>query len=347
MIKIGKVTISKKSNPKLISEISGNHNGKLELAIKLIRKSAKNGSDIIKLQTYQADSLTLNTNKKEFIINEKKSIWKKQSLYKLYKKAETKKHWHKIIFQECKKLNVECFSSIFDERDIEFLENLKTPAYKISSFESNHFPLIEKLILTKKPILISTGLDSLKNLNELKNLFRKKNFNNYSFLKCTSLYPAKTKYLNLITIKDMIKKFNCEIGYSDHSIGYTAGIGAIFFGASYIEKHVCLNNKIGIDSKFSIKVDDLKNFKNALNEAYDSRGNITYKKNKEEKQNIKYKRSIYAIKAIKKGEKFSNLNLRIIRPGFGLEPKDFKKIIGKKSKENIKFAQPIKKKHYI
>jgi N-acetylneuraminate synthase len=347
MIKIGKVIISKNVKPKLISEISGNHDGKLDLAIKLIKKSAKNGSDIIKLQTYEADSLTLNCNRRDFIINENKSIWKKQSLYKLYKKGETKKHWHKIIFDECKKLNIECFSSIFDEKDIEFLENLKTPAYKISSFESNHLPLIEKLILTKKPILISTGLDSLKNLNELKALFIKKNYNKYSFLKCTSLYPARLEYLNLITIKDMIKRFDCEIGYSDHSVGYTAGMGAVYFGASYIEKHVCLNNTTGIDSKFSHKVDDLKNFKNLLEEAFESKGEITYKKNKDERLNLKYKRSIYAVKRIKKGDKFSNLNVRIIRPGFGLEPKYLKKIIGKKSNGSIQFGHPIQKKHYI
>ena len=342
MIKIGKINISQKKNPILISEISGNHGGLLSNAIKLVKHAAKNGTDLIKLQTYDPNNLTLNSDRSQFVIKDKKSLWRKNKLYDLYSKGQTLKEWHYKIFQEAKKNKVQCFSSVFDETDIEFLEKFKVPAYKISSFESTHYPLIEKVLKTKKPILISTGLNTLKELDKLIKFLRKKNCKNFGILKCTSSYPANSSDLNLATISDMILRYGCEVGFSDHSIGFNAAIGSIHQGASFIEKHICLNNKIGIDAKFSLKVDDIKTLKEEINKAYQSKGKIFYGPTKNELSFIKFRRSIYASKVIKKGEKFNKENIKIIRPSFGLEPKYYNYLLGKKSKKSISFASPIK-----
>ena len=344
-MKIGNIEISIKKKPILISEISGNHGGKLSNAIKLIREAAKNGSDLIKLQTYNPKKLTLDSDNPEFIIKDKKSIWKKRKLFDLYSEGQTPREWHYKLFEEAKKYNIKCFTSIFDEDDIEFLEKLKVPAYKIASFESTHFPLIEKVIKTKKPILISTGLNDYKEIQELVRFLKKKNCKKFALLKCTSSYPAKLDSLNLSLISDMRKNFKCEIGYSDHSLGYTAAIGSIHYGASFIEKHICLNKSIGIDAKFSLEVKNIFDFKNHLIDAYKTKGKIIYGPTKDEKNYLKFRRSIYTSKDILKNEKFTKKNLVIIRPSLGLEPKNIKKIIGKRAKCKIKFASPLKWKY--
>ena len=341
-MKIGKTKIDINSVPALIAEISGNHGGKLTNALKLIRSAAKSGADLIKLQTYESDSLTLNSANQWFVIKNKKSLWKKNKLYNLYKKGETKKEWHYKLFNEARKYKVQCFTSIFDHYDIEFLEKLKVPAYKIASFECLHFPLIKKVIKTKKPIIISTGLSTKLEINELVNFLKRNNCKKYILLKCTSSYPALMKDLNLSTIADMRKKYKCEVGYSDHSIGFNAAIGAIHYGASIIEKHVCLDKKTGIDSKFSLEVKNLKNFKEQIIDAFNSKGKIFYGATKNETPNLQFRRSIYASKNIKKGEKFDKFNIKIIRPSYGLEPKYYNFLLGKKSLSNIKFANPIK-----
>ena len=333
MIKIGNIKIGQNKIPKLISEISGNHGGSLSNAIKLIKLAAKNGTDLIKLQTYDPNSITLNSNRSEFIIKDKKSLWSKKKLYDLYKKGQTLREWHYKIFQEAKKNNIECFSSVFDETDIEFLEKFKVPAYKISSFESTHFPLIEKVLKTKKPILISTGLNTSKELDKLIYFLRKKNCKNFGILKCTSSYPANSKDLNLITIKDMRSRYGCEVGFSDHSIGFNAVIGSVHHGASFIEKHICLNSRVGIDSKFSLKVNEINSLKKEISLAYQSKGKVFYGPTKNELTYLRFRRSIYASKIIKKGEKFTKENIKIVRPSFGLEPIHYNFLLGKKSKK--------------
>ncbi len=342
---IGKVKININTVPALITEISGNHGGKLANAIKLVKTAAQNGADLIKLQTYEGKNLTLNSENRGFIINNKKSLWKKNKLYDLYKKGETKKEWHYKIFKEAKKYNVECFTSIFDADDINFLEKLKVPAYKIASFECLHFPLIERVIKTKKPIIISTGLSTKEEVNNLVKFLKKNNCKKYILLKCTSSYPASSKDLNLSTISDMRKKYKCEVGYSDHSIGSNAAIGAVHNGATVIEKHICLNKNIGIDSKFSLEIKNLKFFKNQIIDAFYAKGKIFYGATKNEMPNLQFRRSIYSSKNIKKGEKFSKSNIKIIRPSYGLEPKYYNFLLGKKSLSNIKFAHPIKMKN--
>jgi len=342
MIKIGKIKIGQNKIPKLISEVSGNHGGVLSNAIKLIKLAAKNGTDLIKLQTYDPNNLTLNSNRPQFIIKDKKNLWRKNKLYDLYSKGQTLREWHYKIFQEARKHNVDCFSSVFDETDIEFLEKFKVPAYKISSFESTHYPLIEKVLKTKKPILISTGLNSLKELDKLVRFLRKKNCRNFGILKCTSSYPANSKDLNLATISDMISRYGCDVGFSDHSIGFNAAIGSIHQGASFIEKHICLNTKVGIDSKFSLEVNKIKTLKKEVSLAFQSKGKIFYGPTKNELSYLRFRRSIYASKRIKKGEKFTKENIKIVRPAFGLEPRYYNFLLGKKSKKSISFASPIK-----
>ena len=345
MFKIGNKKISINQKPKIIAEISANHNQNLANAIKLISKAAQGGADFVKIQTYSAENLTLNSNKKDFIINDKKSLWSKKKLIDLYKVGETPYEWHKKIFDFTKKKKIILFASVFDEESLKFLEKFNPPAYKIASFESNHFPLIEKVIKTKKPIIISTGLNSLKETSELVKFLRINKCKNFALMKCTSSYPANFADLNLKTIQDMRRRFKCEVGYSDHSIGVTAASSSIHYGASFIEKHICLDSQKGIDSKFSLPISKLKNFNLNILNSYKSIGNISYGYTKNEKPYLKFKRSIYSSKKIKKGEKFNENNIKVIRPGYGLAPKFFNKLIGKTSKKNISFASAIKWEH--
>ena len=341
MLKISNLLISNNSRPKIIAEISANHNQNLRKALKLINMASRNGADFVKIQTYTPECLTLDSNKKDFIINDPKSPWHKKKLFELYKIGETPYNWHKKIFDTAKKNKIILFASVFDESSVDFLERFNPPAYKVASFESNHYPLIKKIIKTKKPILISTGLNTFKEIKSLVRFLKLNKCKNYALLKCTSSYPAKLDDLNLKTITDMKKNFDCEIGYSDHSIGYTAANSAIHYGASFIEKHVCLKNEKGIDSKFSLEVSKLRDLKQQLINSYKSIGKISYGATKSEKSYLKFKRSIYASKNIKRGEKFNKFNIKVVRPGFGLEPKYFNFLLGKKAVKEIKFASPI------
>ena len=342
MLKIGKLRISSKDPPRVIAEISANHNQSLSNAIDLIKKASKSGADLVKIQTYSPKSLTLNSKKKDFVIKNSKSLWHKKKLFDLYKIGQTPFEWHKKLFSVAKKNNIILFASVFDEASVDFLEEFDPPAYKIASFESNHYPLIKKVIDTKKPIIISTGLNSFKEISELVKFLRVNKCKNFALMKCTSSYPASFFDLNLKTIKDMRKKFKCEIGYSDHSIGVTAATSSIHYGATFIEKHICLDKQKGIDSKFSLSISKLKNFNLDIFNAYKSIGSVNYGCTKNEKPYLKFKRSIYSSKKIKKGDRFNEDNIKVVRPGYGLEPKFFKKIIGKTSKKNISFATAIK-----
>jgi len=239
MLKISNIRISSINTPKIIAEISANHNQNLNKAIKLIMKAHQSGADFVKIQTYSPESLTLDSNKKDFIINNPKSPWHKKKLFELYKIGETPFEWHKKIFDIAKKKNIIVFASVFDEASVDFLEKFNPPAYKVASFESNHYPLIKRIIKTKKPILISTGLNTYKEIKDLVEFLKKNSCKNYALLKCTSSYPAKLEDLNIKTIRDMKNKLKCEIGYSDHSIGNIAANTAIHYGASFIEKHIC------------------------------------------------------------------------------------------------------------
>ena len=226
-MKIGKINIGLNYKPCVIAEISGNHNKSLNNALKLVEIAAKAGADIVKLQTYKPETITIKSSRKEFLIKDKKSLWKNKKLFDLYKQGFTPWEWHATIFKKAKKLGITCFSSVFDESSVDFLEKFNVPAYKISSFESNHYPLIGRVIKTKKPIIISVGLNSLQEIKELLKFLKKNKCKNFALLKCTSSYPALPSDSNINTIKDMRKKFNCEVGLSDHTLGIGASIAAV------------------------------------------------------------------------------------------------------------------------
>ena len=339
--------INTKNQPFIIAEISANHNNSIKRTFKLIKEAKKVGAHAIKLQTYDADSMTLNSPKKFFLIKDKKSIWYKKNLYDLYKKASLPYNWYKDIFKEAKKNNIICFSTPFDEKAVDYLDSFKVPAYKIASFENNHIPLIEKVIKKKKPLIISLGATTKKEINHLYNFLVNKNYYNFAFLQCTSSYPAKVKDSNIRTILDLKKKYKVEIGLSDHTPGIGAAVAAVSYGATIIEKHFTLDKSAGgLDDVFSMDPDEFKLLVDETKNAWLSLGKVSYSLSKDEKRHKMFKRSIFVAKDIKKNEIFTKENLKIVRPSYGLDPIYYKKVIGRKSKRNLKFGMPLSKKHY-
>ena len=331
--------------PFIVAEISGNHKQSLSRVLKMIKVAKNAGADAVKIQTYTPDTMTLNITSQKFKIKEKKSLWFGENYYSLFNKAHTRWSWHKKIFETAKKNKIICFSTPFDETSLKFLEKFDMPAYKIASYENNDFQFIEKVAKTKKPLIISTGMSDLKHIKEIVSLVKKQKCKNFMLLKCTSSYPASPKDLNIKTIYDMRKKFKCEIGLSDHSLGIGASIAAISNGATLIEKHFTLNHNDGaVDSKFSLNPNELKNLTKESQIAWQSLGKISYKILKCE--NPKEKRSIFVIKKILKGQTFTNNNLKSLRPFLGLNSKNLKQVIGKKSKFNLLPGTPLKVFHF-
>jgi pseudaminic acid synthase len=339
--------ISKKNPPFIIAEISANHNNSITRTFKLIKEAKKVGAHAIKLQTYDADSMTLNSNNKYFKITDKKSLWHKKNLYDLYKKAALPYSWYKDIFKEAKKNNIICFSTPFDEKAVDYLNSFDVPAYKVASFENNHIPLLEKVIKKKKPIIISLGATTKKEINIIYNFLLKKKFYNFALLQCTSSYPAKIEDSNIKTILDLRKNYKVEIGLSDHTPGIGAAVAAISYGATIIEKHFTLDkNAGGFDDIFSMDPNEFKSLVIETNNAWLSLGKVSYSLSKDEQRHKMFKRSIFVSKDIKKNEIFTKDNLKIVRPSNGLDPIYYKNVLGKKSKSSLKFGTPLKKKHF-
>ena len=307
IIKVNKKTISHNTKPFIVAEVSANHKNSLKNTYKLLRAAAEAKVDAVKFQTFNLDDMTLNLNKREFLIKKKfkTKSWNNRTLHSIYKEAHFPYKWHKKVFNEAKRLGLIVFSSVFDEKSLIFLEKLKVPMYKIASLESLHFPLIEKVVKTKKPIIISTGTLSIHEIKELIQFLKKIKCKKFIILHCVTEYPANYRNINLKTIKHLKKKFNCLVGYSDHTKGIGVSVSSITYGA-------CLIGQVKNDISKSEKV---------------------YKK---------YRRSIYSIKDIKKGEKLSEKNIGVIRPGLGMEPKYFLNILNKKAKNFIKKGTPIK-----
>jgi len=346
MFKIKKRIISQKKSPFIIAEMSGNHNGSLSEALKIVDLASIAGADAIKLQTYTPDTITMKSKRSEFFIKDKKNLWKNNSLYDLYKKAHTPWSWHKKIFERAKNRKLIYFSSPFDETAVDLLEKLNVPLYKIASAENNHFPLLKKVAKTGKPVIMSTGLATLNELKGSVNYLRKNGCKQLALLKCTSAYPAEPKDLNLVTIRRLREIFNCEVGFSDHSLGIGAAITAISYGATIIEKHFTVEKNKGVDGAFSSEVSEMKRLKEESLVSWSSKGKVFFGPTKNEKIFKKYRRSIYVSKNIKKGEVFSNNNIKVIRPSLGLHPKYFTDIIGKISKKDINKGEPFKKNYY-
>lgn len=329
--------------PFLIAEISANHGGSLYRAKKLIKCAKINGADAVKLQTYSPETMTIKSKKKYFKI--KNGLWKNRYLWELYEKAQTPLSWHKSLFDYAKKMNILIFSTPFDETSVDFLEKLNCPIYKVASCEMTDLPLIKKIAKTKKPMIISTGLSDLEEINTTYNTAIKYGARNVILLYCVSKYPSEPEDFHLNNINILKKKFNCRVGISDHSIDRRVAISAISTGAEVIEKHIALGRqKKGLDIKFSLKGKQIKQLREDIDITYNLFKNQNFYRSKSELQERRFRRSIFVIKDIKKGEKFSKQNIKRIRPGQGLEPKYYEKILGKVSKQNLFRGDPLNKK---
>lgn len=340
-LSISNYKINNFSKPFVIAEISSNHNWSLKHTLKLIKEIKKAGADAIKIQTYDENSMTYNSTKSDFVV--KKGLWKKYSLYKLYKEAKTPFAWHKIIFNYAKNLGLVAFSTPFDEKSADFLSKLNVPAYKISSFEIVDYPLIEHVAKKNKPIIISTGMSSMEEISSAVKVAKKSNNNKIILLHCMSSYPSNHYDYNLKMMVKMQKKFNLHVGLSDHSRGDEVAIAATALGAKIIEKHVKLkgDNK-SHDSKFSMDTNELRFFCEKIKKVWETLGtdNFMLRKDKISKN---LRRSVYVVKNINKNDEITNLNIKKIRPSKGLHPKYYFKILGKKVKKNILAGTPLKK----
>ena len=334
-MEIDKIKINSNSPVFIIAELSANHNGSLETAIETIRAAKRVGANCIKLQTYTADTMTIQTNKEDFII--KGTIWNGQNLHELYKKAHTPWEWHGVLMEVAQEEGLVCFSTPFDKSSVDFLENLNVPAYKIASFEITDIQFIEYVASKMKPVIISTGIAKEEEIKNAIDVCRRIGNNDICLLKCTSSYPAPIEEANICMVADLAKKFNVISGLSDHTLGQTAPILAVAMGAKIIEKHFILNKSIGgPDSSFSLDENEFSSMVKGVREAEKDMGKVDYTLSKKQISGRSFSRSLYLVKDIKAGEILSEKNIRSIRPGFGLHPKYLKVILGKKYLINSK-----------
>jgi len=331
------------TKPFIIAEMSGNHNQSLERALRIVEEAAKTGVDALKIQTYTPDTITIDSERDEFKIKDKNSLWNGETLYSLYSKAYTPWDWDKPIFDKCNELGIIGFSTPFDFSAVDFLEKLNVPFYKIASFENYDFPLLKYTARTGKPVIMSTGMIQLDKLKESVQVLKENCCPEIVLLKCTSTYPAVPKDTNLLTINDMQKQFpDCVIGLSDHTLGTAVSVASIALGAKVIEKHFTISRaEGGVDSDFSIEPSEMKDLVNDVNIAYKSLGNVFYGPTEAEIPSLKFRRSLYVVKYIKKGEQFTPENVKSIRPANGLSTKFYEEIIGKKASIDIIAGTPL------
>ncbi|MBK6445838.1 MAG: pseudaminic acid synthase [Bacteroidetes bacterium] len=338
-IQIGHRLIGPKHIPFIIAEMSGNHNQSLDRALEIVDAAANAGAHALKLQTYTADTITM---KGVFSIQDKNSLWNGKELHDLYSLAYTPWEWHASIFNRAKEKGMLAFSSPFDEMAVDFLESLNVPAYKIASFENTHHPLLRKVAKTGKPIIMSTGVSTLSDIDESVRILRDAGCNDLILLKCTSTYPATPENSNISTIPHMSQLFDCPVGLSDHTMGIGTSVAAVALGATVIEKHFTLKRSDGgVDSAFSLEPTELSSLVVETERAFQSLGKINYGIIAAEEKGKQFKRSIYISRDMIEGEEFTEENLRIIRPGFGLEPKYFERILGKKIRKSVVQGTPL------
>lgn len=341
-IRISNKKISRDEKPFIIAEMSGNHNQSLERALHLVDLAAEAGVDAVKLQTYTADTMTLDIHDGEFYIEAKDNLWRGESLYNLYKKAYTPWEWHEEIFKRCKEKGLIGFSSPFDVTAVNFLESLNVPAYKIASFEIVDIPLIRKVARTGKPIIMSTGMATVAEIDEAVQAVRAEGNDQIILLKCTSTYPASPENSNILTIPHLRKMFNVEVGLSDHTMGVGVAVAAVAYGATVIEKHFTTSRaEGGVDAAFSMEPHELKMLVEETERAWQSLGKVTYGPTEDEKSSIAYRRSLYIGENLKAGDVLTKENVRIIRPGHGLAPKYFDLVLGKRVKQDAKKGTPL------
>ena len=348
-MKISNLKIGKDCKPFIIAEMSGNHNKSLDRAKEIIKAAADSGAHAIKLQTYTADTMTINHHGGLFDITDKNSLWYGRNLYELYEEAHTPWDWHKSLFDYAKKLGLICFSSPFDETAVDFLETLNAPCYKIASFENTDHLLLKKVAKTGKPIIMSTGVADISDILESVQVLKENSCKDIVLLKCTSTYPSTPENTNLITIPELQKLFpDCIIGLSDHTMGIGASIASVALGARVIEKHFTLNRADGgVDSAFSMEPEEMKSLVTESERAFLALGQVQLKVQKSEEKSKIFKRSIYIVKDIRAGDIFTKENVRIIRPGDGLAPKYYDLIIGREAKSDFKRGIPMKMDYFI
>jgi N-acetylneuraminate synthase len=328
--------------PFVIAEMSGNHNQSLDRALAIVEAAAQAGAHAIKLQTYTADTMTLDVRGGSFEISDPDSLWAGRNLHDLYKQAYTPWEWHGPIMERARELGLICFSSPFDETAVDFLEDIDAPAYKIASFENNHLPLIEKAASTGKPLIISTGMASLGELDAAVRTARDAGCTELVLLKCTSTYPASPENTNIRTIPHLRELFGCEVGLSDHTMGVGVAVAAVALGATVIEKHFTLSrSEGGVDSAFSLEPQELANLVQESLRAWQALGQVRYGPTEAELKSLQFRRSIYVSKDIAAGECFTSDNVRIVRPGYGLPPSQLDIVLGRRLKQSIVAGTPV------
>lgn len=339
---IGNYRVGMDAEPFIIAEMSGNHNQSLERALAIVEAAAKAGAHALKLQTYTADTMTLDIAEREFFISDAGSLWNGKSLYDLYREAYTPWEWHQPIFARAKQLGLIAFSTPFDETAVDFLETMDVPAYKIASFENTDLPLIRKVAATGKPMIMSTGMATVAEIDEAVNAARAAGCRNLVLLKCTSTYPATPENSNILTIPHMRQLFGCEIGLSDHTMGVGASVAAVAHGATVIEKHFTLSRADGgVDSAFSLEPHELATLVIETKRAWQSLGTVKYGAGKSEQKSLVFRRSLYIARDMVAGEVFTPDNLRCIRPGLGLAPKHYDTLLGKRIARDVKVGTPV------
>nr|WP_092074331.1 pseudaminic acid synthase [Dendrosporobacter quercicolus]NSL49235.1 pseudaminic acid synthase [Dendrosporobacter quercicolus DSM 1736]SDM88873.1 N-acetylneuraminate synthase [Dendrosporobacter quercicolus] len=345
-VKIGGFFVGSRYRPFIAAEMSGNHNHSLERALAIVDAAAAAGVQAVKLQTYTADTMTLNCRDGAFMVEDPQSLWSGRSLYDLYSQAYTPWGWHKPIFDRCREHGIVGFSSPFDETAVDFLEELAVPCYKIASFEVTDLPLIRRVALTGKPLILSTGMATLAEIDEAVRTARSAGNDQLVLLKCTSTYPSSPVNSDLLTIPHLRASFDCVTGLSDHSLGIGVAVAAVPLGASFIEKHFTLARADGgVDSAFSLEPAELKQLAEEAERAHQALGRIHYGPSAAEAQSLMHRRSLYIAQDIKAGEALTPENLRIIRPGLGLPPKYWDVVLGKPVVCDLKQGTPLRWKH--
>jgi len=341
-IKIDNLLVGLDHPPYIIAEMSGNHNQSLDRALEIVEAAKKAGVHALKLQTYTADTLTIEAENESFFINDSNSPWKGKSLYNLYKQAYTPWEWHEPVFKRCRELGLTVFSTPFDETAVDFLESLNVPAYKIASFENNHIPLIRKVASTGKPVIVSAGMASVAELDEIVRTIRDAGCSEIVLLKCTSAYPSTPEDTNLLTVPHLRQLFDAEVGLSDHTLGVGVGIAAVALGATMIEKHFTLSRADGgVDSKFSMEPDEMQLLVEETHKAWQALGSVSYGPTENETLSIRFRRSVYIVEDVNKGEELTPVNIRVIRPGDGLLPKYYDILLGRKFSCDVKKGTPM------
>lgn len=339
---IGGRSIGQRHAPFVIAEMSGNHNQSLERALDIVETAARCGAAAVKLQTYTPDTMTLDLDEGEFHISDPENLWAGTSLYKLYGEAHTPWEWHKPIYERARSLGIIAFSTPFDESAVDFLESLNSPAYKIASFENIDLPLIRRVARTGKPVIMSTGMATVAELDESVRTARAAGCEDLILLKCTSTYPATPQNTNILTIPHLRTLFGCEVGISDHTMGIGVSVASVALGATVIEKHFTLNRSDGgVDSTFSMEPAELTELVSESARAWEALGAVSYGPTEAERKSLAFRRSLYVVKDMRAGDRFTSENLRAIRPGKGLPPKHYDELLGRDVRVDVKRGTPV------